>query len=221
MWPGDWKEQLRHLNLKIARNNANGAAKPNYKSANLVSEQEWWVFVGILISAGPHGKGGVKLWERSKESFGMTQSINYGPKPDGLGIMAEYRFKEIKAAFPWSFQDKTKAPPDDGSEDDAKDPWHMVLLLVNGFNKNRQEWVAASVRKVLDESMSAFRPRTSKTGGFPNISYILRKPEPLGTEFKVIACAVTSELLLQKAPSCTCFGVVRCGVLFALMIRPC
>ena len=36
--------------------------------------------------------------------------------------------------------------------------------------------------------MSAFRPRTTKTGGLPNISFIIRKPEPLGTEFKDTAC---------------------------------
>jgi hypothetical protein len=71
----------------------------------------------------------------------------------------------------------------------------MVLLLVDGFNTNRHDWVAASARKTLDESMSAFRPRTSKTGGLPHLSFILRKPEPLGTEFKTIACAATGKFL--------------------------
>ena len=35
--------------------------------------------------------------------------------------------------------------------------------------------------------MSAWVPRTSKTGGLPHLSFIERKPEPLGTEFKVAA----------------------------------
>ena len=39
----------------------------------------------------------------------------------------------------------------------------------------------------LDESMSAYRPQTRKTGNLPNISFILRKPEPLGTELKTVA----------------------------------
>jgi hypothetical protein len=69
----------------------------------------------------------------------------------------------------------------------------MVLLLINGLNKNRHDWVAASARKVLDESMSAWRPKTTKTGGLPHLSFILRKPEPLGTEFKMIACTVTGK----------------------------
>jgi hypothetical protein len=117
--------------------------------------------------------------------------------------MAYYRFNEIKAAFPWSFQDKEKQPSldEDGTEiegEEGKDPWHMILLMVDGYNKNRNQWVAASVHKVLDESMSTWKPRTSKRGGLPRISFIFRKPKPLGTEFKDIACAVTGKSLLSK-----------------------
>jgi Transposase IS4 len=43
--------------------------------------------------------------------------------------------------------------------------------------------------------MSAFRPRTDKTGGLPNISFIQRKPEPLGVEFKVVSCSKTGIML--------------------------
>ena len=39
--------------------------------------------------------------------------------------------------------------------------------------------------------MSAFRPRTTKTGGLPNLTYLARKPEPLGTEFKTVCCGVS------------------------------
>ena len=41
--------------------------------------------------------------------------------------------------------------------------------------------------KVLDESMSSFRPQKSKSGNLPNISFILRKPKNLGTELKTVA----------------------------------
>ena len=40
------------------------------------------------------------------------------------------------------------------------------------------------VRVVLDESMPAWGPKASKRGGLPNITFIVRKPVPLGTEFK-------------------------------------
>ena len=49
--------------------------------------------------------------------------------------------------------------------------------------------------KVLDESMSAWCSRTSKNGGLPNISYIIRKPEPLGTEFKTVCCQLTGVMI--------------------------
>jgi hypothetical protein len=191
MWPGDWKQHLRQLNIKATAENAAHISRKNWRNIQPVSEQDWWIFIGILISAVPHGKGGIKLWEKHRDAKGMTHAINYGP--DGLGIMPEYRFKEIKSCFPWSFQDKSKA--DEGG---SYDPWNMVMRMVDGYNKNRHDWVAASVRKVHDETMSAFQPQTTPTGGLPHLSFILRKPEPLGTEFKVTACAVTGELLASS-----------------------
>ena len=49
--------------------------------------------------------------------------------------------------------------------------------------------------KVGDESMSAIRFRTTEKGNLPHLSYIFRKPEPLGTEFKTVAWSVTGALL--------------------------
>jgi hypothetical protein len=71
------------------------------------------------------------------------------------------------------------------------DPWYMVSKLIAEFNGNRKIIVAASVFKLLYESMSAWHPRKTKTGGLPNISFILRKPKPLSTEFKSMACSAT------------------------------
>jgi hypothetical protein len=75
------------------------------------------------------------------------------------------------------------------------DPWWQILGLVEGFNENWQSMVAAGKWKVLDESMSAWHPQKTKTGGLPHISFIMRKPEPLGTEFKVVACPQTGLFL--------------------------
>jgi hypothetical protein len=66
----------------------------------------------------------------------------------------------------------------------------MFSKFIAAFNDNRAKMIAALVIKLLDESMSAWCPRKDKTGGSPNISFILRKPEPLGTEFKSMTCSV-------------------------------
>eukprot|EP00873_Tetraselmis_striata_P006477 jgi/Tetstr1/426741/TSEL_001678.t1 len=42
----------------------------------------------------------------------------------------------------------------------------------------------------MDESMSAYQPRATKLGGLPNLSFIYRKPKPLGTEMKTAAVQV-------------------------------
>jgi hypothetical protein len=83
MWPGDWKQQLHQLNQKITDTNMiNAAAAGKRKQKiNSVSEQEWWKFIGIIISAAPQGKGGVNLWEKDthREGRSMTKTIDYGP----------------------------------------------------------------------------------------------------------------------------------------------
>ena len=55
--------------------------------------------------------------------------------------------------------------------------------------------IDAGFLKVGDESMSAIRFRTTAKGNLPHLSYILRKPEPLGTEFNTVAFSVTGALI--------------------------
>ena len=64
-------------------------------------------------------------------------------------------------------------------------------IIFNTACKN----IPANFLKVGDESMSAIRFRTTAKGNLPHLSYIFRKPEPLGTEFKTFACSVTGDVL--------------------------
>jgi hypothetical protein len=100
-------------------------------------------------------------------------------------------FEDIKTFLPYAFADFEKQNPALPNHD----PWYMLSKLIDKFNKNRVKAVAASVIKLLDESMSAWHPRKGKTGGLLNISFILRKPEPLGTEFKSMGCSETGIFL--------------------------
>ena len=74
------------------------------------------------------------------------------------------------------------------------DEWCRGKHLFDGFNTTCKN-IAASFLKVGDESMSAIRFRTTEKGNLLHLSYIFRKPEPLGTEFKTVACYVTGALL--------------------------
>ena len=104
-----------------------------------------------------------------------------------MGIMSKDWFDAIKQVFPFAFYDY--------AAEKEGDPWHPIGLLVYGFNKNHHFRVAASCKKIMDESMSAWKPRTTPLGGLPFLSFILWKPKPLGTEFKNIACSVTGIML--------------------------
>ena len=187
MWHGNWKQQLKQVNdrIKVINKLPSNLRNKNFRPIEELSEHEWWVFHGVILSAAAYGKGGYQMWEKPSHRLErtLTAPLNVGLGDGGLGIMAYYRFRQIKAVYPFAFQDKEA----------EKDPWNMILLGVNGYNKSRKDWIAASVMKVLDESMSAWCPQSTKTGGLPHLSFILRKPEPLGTEFKCVCCSETGK----------------------------
>jgi hypothetical protein len=58
--------------------------------------------------------------------------------------------------------------------------------MLDEYNANRRRHLHTDGDSTLDKSMSVFQPRLDKLGGLPNISFIKRKPKPLGTEFKTI-----------------------------------
>jgi hypothetical protein len=99
--------------------------------------------------------------------------------------MSENRFNQIRRYIPFLWARKPT----------ENDPWWQFSAAVEAFNENRQNSVLASFLKTMDESMSAFRPRTTRFGDLPHLSFILRKPEPLGTEFKTVACSETGMIL--------------------------
>ena len=74
------------------------------------------------------------------------------------------------------------------------DEWWRAKHLFGGFNTACKN-IAVSFLKVGDESVIEIRFRTTAKGNLPHLSYIFRKPEPLGTEFKNVACYVTGALL--------------------------
>jgi hypothetical protein len=114
------------------------------------------------------GKGGKNLFEGEKDR--QKKGVNLmSPRIDVSPHMPMRHFEDIKTFFPSAFADFEKRNPALPNHD----PWCMLSKLVDEFNKNRGRKVAAFAIKHLDESMSAWRPRKNKTGGLPNISFIL------------------------------------------------
>lgn len=180
LWPGHWPDQLDKLNVAIRKHNE--ALGRGRIPINECSTDEFWTFIGIIILAGKTGYGGVS------KMFGGEESIIEGVSTTDMSqYMRKYRMKQLLEFFSNAF-----------SGDNEEDKWNQIRGFVDGFNENRNKVVAASEEKVLDETMSAWSPTTTKHAGLPFLSFIMRKPEPLGTEFKTVADAVTGKICLSE-----------------------
>jgi len=86
--------------------------------------------------------------------------------------MKHYRFKHFRKFIVHIWEDES------GKETNE---WWRFQGAVDEFNHLRKNRLLSGFWMLIDESMSAWRPRTSPTGNLPNISFIFRKPENLGT----------------------------------------
>ena len=123
LWPGDWRVNLQLLNRKMAERRHELKRKNNKKGSKEVSEKEWWIFWGIIISARVLGERGGNLYD------------NVGNKNEGLGFLSKtkldlskymfkYRFKEIKRCIGFAWSDETKK---------EQDNWWQVAHLQEWF----------------------------------------------------------------------------------------
>eukprot|EP00957_Ditylum_brightwellii_P095397 7266635-Ditylum_brightwellii.AAC.1 len=132
------------------------------------------------FSASAYGLKGTQLWDKDNE--GVVSP------PNMCQFKAEWRFKHIKRLIPNMWKDKSHA---------EEDPWWNFVTAVDDFNENRKKTDAASISK----------PQTTATGDLPHLSFIERKPEPLGVEFKNSTCGVIGMFLameLQRGRADTC-----------------
>ena len=169
-WPGQLELQRKKMNefIRYKHNPEQKELKKN--TVKEFSANEWWHGIGIFLYGGVVGGGTERIFPRSPK---MKQKLPLVHKRTPIDIMSRTRFEDFKRFLPETFVG-----------DDPTDPWNRLLGLLNGFNENRSKYAASSFRKVLDESMSFFQPRSTPTGGLPNFSFIKRKPRPYGIEYK-------------------------------------
>ncbi|KAL7549478.1 hypothetical protein ACHAWF_012745 [Thalassiosira exigua] len=127
------------------------------------------ICVTLMIAACLEVDSGVEnLWKRG-QSDGYKDYANYGQH-----IPVNY-FRAFICGFPALWADKKywHLP--------ARDvPWEYISTFVDEYNEKRTTLLRV-IYLMLDETMSGWRPKTSKTGGFPHITHEPRKPVSLGT----------------------------------------
>ena len=173
----NWKERLTKMNQAIEK------AKQKTRQ---FTKQEFLVGLGLIIGAAEFAQNGKELFQKSGVLEPENENWNtLTTHPHFEKHMSLSRFKEFRKFLPSMYVDETKI---------ETDPWYQFSGAVDEFNMIRRKRVVASSWISADESMSAWKPRTTDKGGLPNISFIVRKPKPLGTEFKSTACPITGVL---------------------------
>jgi Transposase IS4 len=171
LYPGDMEVHLSRMNT-VGRNE-NSRFVP-------IDTREWVKFMGLFYGASLSKAKGRDFWKTEK-----PKSI-FVHIPDFSQVMSRNRYESIKGLMKWAFADREKEGVDD---------WWRIRTGVDEYNKSRREVVNTSGKLVVDESMCPWQPRTTKTGDLPHLSFVERKPRPLGTEFKNSCDALTGILL--------------------------
>ena len=192
LWPGIPKEQIARINTYIRVYN-DTERKRSERIIPLISEQEFFKFFGIMLVARIEGIPGGNLWNNNGKTEGYKRLSNLEKD-----TMKQYRFRQLKRFIPYMWSDGSKK---------HEDPWWQIVRMQSEFNCSRRQNVLAHFLKVADETMSAFRPQTKKTGNLPHLSFIQRKPEDLGTELKTMACSLSKIMIymeIQRSRTDTC-----------------
>jgi hypothetical protein len=155
------------MNIAIGEKNSKKSKSQRVCQFN---ESEFLVCHGLLIGAIEYGVEGASLW---LNGHGKADSnwLSIMPHPNFDHFIPECHFCHFREFLPLIFQDETVKDTDQ---------WWQFSDAVKEFSNNRQRLVKRAKIEAIDESMCAYHPRTTSTGGLPNISFIKRKPEPLG-----------------------------------------
>jgi len=145
----------------------------------------------LLAAAGETASGVEGLF--SKEKVGRREPTNFGR------YMEKEKYKLFMKGLPalWMHKDNWGK-----AMSGANLTWKFFQPVMDVFNKIRLQTSEGEAWAIweacLDESMSGWRPKTSKLGGMPNLTHEPRKPVPLGTMFKNIACLMSGHIVFNE-----------------------
>jgi hypothetical protein len=138
-------------------------------------DPDWIVkncFLLTLAAVGEVKIGIENLWKKGPCHGGRRDYADFGRY---VPVMV---FKAWQAAMPLMWCDKKY-----WYEERRNLTWDVFLPVLEEYNNKRRRLIKTSLL-MLDESMSGWRPKTSKLGGLPNITFEPRKPVPLGTQLR-------------------------------------
>ena len=188
LYPGSIQEHCDRVNRageRMTRQFNAGRAQNdnNLRKWKKVGRKRWLRFISIILAAALEDRTGRdELWsDPPKDEYGA--GVNFST------LMSRADFEAIKKAAPWALANEA---------DQNSDLWWMCRRGVFEYNRNRACTIQPGDAFLGDESMSAWSPTASATGGLPHLSYVERKPEPLGTEFKNICSELLGVLLFME-----------------------
>jgi len=159
----NWKEKVVKMNEAVQ------ASKAKVRD---FTQSEFLMGLAILVGAAEFAKRGSDLFSVNDQAEGNEEKwVSLCPDPQFEKLMPFYRWKEFRRFFPCIFEDASRKD---------SDPWWQFSSAVDDFNSIRRDLLSSSRWISIDETMSAWQPRKTALGGLPNISFIARKPEPLG-----------------------------------------
>jgi hypothetical protein len=143
------------------------------------------ICITLIIASANEVQGGIDcLWK---------QGAGYGFQdcPNNAKYIPRNYFKAFVHAFPFMWADRTYWYM---SQNDL--PWDVFQPFINEYNNLKKKMTDVHYL-VLDESMSGWRPKTTVTGGLPNITYEPCKPINLGTMIKNSCECITGMFFLS------------------------
>jgi hypothetical protein len=132
------------------------------------SDDEFLIGLALMIGTSEFSQKGVELFSNrdhspdDEDDCDVWRSIS--PSPQFEQYMAFSRFKDFRRFLPAIYADESKK---------ETDPWYQFSGAIDEFNAVRQARVECSRWISANESMSAWRPRTTALGGLPNISFVV------------------------------------------------
>jgi hypothetical protein len=161
-----WHVTLGKVNAEILKGKG--------KKVRPFTEEEVLTAIGLLIAAAEYGQRGASLGKDGdqKESHEKEEWQSMVPRPSFDRFVKLYRFKEFRHFLPFAYASE--------SLQKMNDPWWQFRDAITEYKNNRKQKIHFPPWVAIDESMSAWKPQTTKNGNLPNISFIARKPEPLG-----------------------------------------